>query len=115
MLIASGPSKEICQAAEEFFGSYSAFSRGTRGRITPGESEEQKMIIVERAASNFVDSARNSLPKEYQQPAFQCFSYYQKCVDSSGIGTKFICAALLAICLAERIIPLAGGGSGGEA
>ena len=53
-------------------------------------------------------NASESLPSEYKQPAFQCMSEHKTCKEDE-IGL-IGCTLALAVCLSERIIPLAGAG-----
>ena len=60
-----------------------------------------------KPATHFVRSVRK-LPVEYKQPAFQCLSDYERCIANGK--SKKVCVGFLVICVAQQLIPLAGGG-----
>ena len=68
-----------------------------------------------KQGEDFAKAARK-LPKKYTHQAFQCFADYDTCVHrETRKARRYMCAGVMALCLAERIIPFAGsGGSNGD-
>ncbi len=62
-----------------------------------------------RTEAKLVNATRR-LPPEYQPPAFRCLYAYKDCI-ADGINW-YLCFGTWIACLAERFVPLAGGGGG---
>ncbi|MCZ6800604.1 MAG: hypothetical protein O7F12_08965 [Nitrospirae bacterium] len=76
----------------------------TLDRSGPSYHLRGALLRAGKHAEEFVKGLQ-SLPQEYQKPSFQCLSDYEKCMTSGT--SKIACASLLAIDIANQIIPFA--------
>lgn len=60
---------------------------------------------LEDQAANFVSAVQSD--PNFSSPSFQCIDEFHKCRDQTPYHIAW-CSLALAICLAERVIPLAG-------
>jgi hypothetical protein len=94
--------------------------RATIALDFPGEENDYSRLLHEQndraedLAANVAASA-NSLKHEFQPPTFQCLAAFYECkafLASQGegpFGAEFGCGLTYLFCMAERVIPLAGG------
>ena len=97
---------------------YNCYSEPNRAAICayklPDRAMTLKVFNAAYAASNDAEAkvsevllAVHNLPLEYKQPAFQCLDDYEHCRAKQNY--MIVCSGFLFVCLAERVIPLAGG------
>ncbi len=73
----------------------------TRSNISTGLSHEDAFEEFTQELSKIIPKMR----RKYRTPAFQCLADYEECVSTGS--SKYVCAGVLTVCLAERLIPLA--------
>lgn len=106
LIAEQAPDNDLAEAAKRL--SEELYAPGRGGPIVAYIASRGDKAVEPRAQEAmeaFVEAVKPTSPK-YDQPVFQCYADFEKC-KASGTST-FMCGLMLALCYAERVIPLAG-------